>query len=496
MTKDSRRSYRDFITGKRSSSKYSTYEGYYNITTGEMGSNYFRARKDGKGTDYKYRVPMNEPVEYAEKDLPVNPYVLGAWLGDGDSDNTRITICDEDRKELMTYIKQAGHEVSIIKRRNRIDAIGIDIGIGYKGNGKLNRLREQLREAGVFKNKHIPRDYLEASIEQRTELLKGLMDTDGYVSKGGQCEFCQADKGIINSVGELLGSLGIKHVIKKRKTPCNGQAFESYRIIFFTDKKNSCFKLLRKHNRLKDKLAARMNNKTIVDIKEVKSVHTQCIGVDSPENLFLAGRKFTSTHNTPYTAALAWGIALLERKSGGEIVMVGNLLKQAIQGFEFLLYNLEQMGEADNFRILNNNQERSISSTLGGGYIRIEALAGNSDRMDSLNTLVQILDELHLYKSASQYNTIRDSGKAYRNSLCIGITTAGHNMNSFCYNRLQYCKKILDGTVKNDDLFIFITKASEAEDGSVDYTDPAEHEKANPNYNVSVSGRELMNDAR
>ncbi|WP_419877736.1 terminase large subunit [Brevibacillus centrosporus] len=200
---------------------------------------------------------------------------------------------------------------------------------------------------------------------------------------------------------------------------------------------------------------------------------------------------------TPFMTALSWGLGLLERKSGAEIVIVGEKLKQALQGFNFLLYNLKQMGEEGNFRVLDNNQEHSISGDLADGYLRIETIAGNSDRMDSLNTLIQILDELHLYKSASHYNTIKESGKAYRNSLCIGITTAGDNMNSFCYNRLTYCQKILSGTVEDEQYFVFIAKADENPDtGDVDYTNPAEHEKANPNYNVSVSAHELMNDAQ
>lgn len=198
---------------------------------------------------------------------------------------------------------------------------------------------------------------------------------------------------------------------------------------------------------------------------------------------------------TPFMSALAWGLGLLERKSGAEIIVVGAQLKQAMQSFNFLLYNLKEMGEAENFRILDNNQEHSISGNLGEGYMRIETIAGNSDRMDSLNTLIQILDELHLYKNASQYNTIRESGKAYRNSLCIGITTAGDNPNSFCFNRMKYCQRVLDGSAQDEQMFIFITKADENENGDVDYTNPIEHEKANPNYNVSVSGAELMNDA-
>lgn len=211
------------------------------------------------------------------------------------------------------------------------------------------------------------------------------------------------------------------------------------------------------------------------------------------EAFLMLGRK---NGKTPFMSALAWGLGLLERKSGAEIVIVGSMLKQALQSFNFLNYNLDMMGEADNFRVLDNNQEHSIGGDLGDGYIKIETIAGNSDRMDSLNTLIQILDELHLYKNASQYNTIKESGKAYRNSLCVGITTAGDNMNSFCYNRMKYCQKILEGTVADDQYFVFIAKADEDENGEVDYTNPIEHEKANPNYNVSVSGQELLNDAR
>lgn len=197
---------------------------------------------------------------------------------------------------------------------------------------------------------------------------------------------------------------------------------------------------------------------------------------------------------TPFASALAWGLGLLERKSGAEIVMVGAMLKQTLQSFNFLLYNIKNLGE-ENFRILDNNQEHSIKADFEDGYIKIETIAGNSDRMDSLNTLIQILDELHLYKNASQYNTIRESGKAYRNSLCIGITTAGDNSNSFAYNRMKYCQKVLDETVEAEQLFIFITKADENEDGEVDFTNEIEHIKANPNINVSVSAHELKNES-
>jgi phage terminase large subunit-like protein len=198
---------------------------------------------------------------------------------------------------------------------------------------------------------------------------------------------------------------------------------------------------------------------------------------------------------TRFIAALSWALSLLERKSGSSLYIVAASLKQSLQSFKFIYFNLKQMGEAENFRILNNNHGHFIEGDLGDGSIHIEALAANPDRQDSLNSNIQILDELHAYRSAKQYNVIKESGKAYSNKLTIGITTAGDNMNSFCYKRLKYCQKILKQTVKDEAYFVFITKADENKDGEVDYTDPLQHEKANPNYRVTIRPEDIMNDA-
>ncbi|SET01882.1 Phage terminase-like protein, large subunit, contains N-terminal HTH domain [Salinibacillus kushneri] len=198
---------------------------------------------------------------------------------------------------------------------------------------------------------------------------------------------------------------------------------------------------------------------------------------------------------TRFVAALSWSMALLERKSGSKVYIVAASAKQSQQSFNFIDFNLSQMGERENFRVLNNNQEHSINGDLGDGSIYIEALAANPDRQDSLNGNIQILDELHAYKNAKQYNVIKEMGKAYTNKLAIGITTAGDNMTSFCYQRLQYCKKILDKTVSDEAYFVFIAKADEDENGDVDYTSAEQHEKANPNYGVTIRPEDIMNDA-
>ncbi|UTG84526.1 terminase large subunit [Bacillus paranthracis] len=198
---------------------------------------------------------------------------------------------------------------------------------------------------------------------------------------------------------------------------------------------------------------------------------------------------------TSFAAALAWALGLLNRKSGSKVYIVAAALKQSLESFNFINFNLGQMGEKENFRVIDNNQEHSISGDLGDGSLFIQALAANPDKQDSLNCNIAIADELHAYKTPKQYNIIKEAMKAYTNKLMIGITTAGDDMTSFCYQRLQYCKKILDGTVKDEAYFVFIAKADEDEKGNVDYTNPIEHQKANPAYGVSIRPEDILNDS-
>jgi len=198
---------------------------------------------------------------------------------------------------------------------------------------------------------------------------------------------------------------------------------------------------------------------------------------------------------TSFAAALAWALGILNRRSGSKVYIVAAALKQSLESFNFINFNLGQMGEKENFRVIDNNQEHSISGDLGDGSLYIQALAANPDKQDSLNCNIAIADELHAYKTPKQYNIIKEAMKAYTNKLMIGITTAGDDMTSFCYQRLQYCKKILEGTVKDEAYFVFIAKADEDEKGNVDYTNPLEHQKANPAYGVSIRPDDIMNDA-
>lgn len=477
ITKDSRRFNR--------TKKYISTNGYFETTTKEMSKHFVYHRKDKTGKEYKYRVPMNEPVEYDEKDLSIDPYMLGVWLGDGSSRDTRITCGEQDLSEMISLINLAGYKTKARSHKNRATSIAV----GITPRGQSNKFLDALRKENVLENKHIPIKYLQGSYYQRLSLLQGLMDTDGTISKSGQCSFAQSNRSIIDQVCELLSSLGIKNSVRERQVKCKGERFQSWEIQFFASIDTPVFRLKRKLKRQKKCLADRMKNKSIVNIKSIGNAPSKCIYVDNENHLFLAGKKFTATHNTTFAAGLAWSLSLYYRKSGSKCYIVANALQQSMESFAFIRDNIKHMNTP--FQLRDNNIEHSLTRKFDQGSIYIRALAASADKQDSLNANIIIADELHAYTKPKQYNVMKEATKAYTNKLVIGISTAGDNPNGFLAKRIEYAEKVLSGTIEDDQLFIFIARAEK----DADFTEERQHQIANPNYGVTIRPADIRSDA-
>lgn len=205
-------------------------------------------------------------------DLPIDPYVLGAWLGDGTSKSGEITQHEDDQPHLRARIEEAGY---VVTKRSDPQSMGV---LG---------LHKDLRESGLLRNKHIPAAYFRASREQRLSLLQGLVDTDGSISGRGQVEFVNKNKRLVAGVVELASSLGIK-VRVTRKGPYG-------RVRFTTSLPVA--RLPGKAARIKG-LGPEEAWRYIRDIKPVQSVPVRCISVDSPDRTFLVTEHFIRTHNS------------------------------------------------------------------------------------------------------------------------------------------------------------------------------------------------------
>lgn len=215
------------------------------------------------------------------------------------------------------------------------------------------------------------------------------------------------------------------------------------------------------------------------------------------EAFIMLGRK---NGKTSFIDSIAWAVAIIQRRSGSTVYVVANALKQALESFNFILFSLQYKGIVDSFEVHDNSFEHSIKYTFtnGGkpdGSINIQIMASNPDAQDSFNCNFAIADEVAAYRSPSQYNRFKEAMKGYTNKLMVGITTAGDNPNSFGYQQMQYAVKVANGSVKDDSFFSFVARADQDEKGNVDYTNPIQHMKANPNYGVTIRPDDILRES-
>ena len=275
------------------------------------------ARKRGRGTSLvttqeiaetlRWRDEVNHHVELAssvrcpEAELPIDPYVLGVWLGDGTSTSAEIT-CGSGDEQILEEMRACGHEVwkASGKYAYRIGGLsrhGVgrqrDAGGRYAADGSFS---STLRRLGLLGHKHIPPRYLRASTGQRLALLQGLMDSDGYVDVAGRCEFVNMREELSAAVAELAASLGLRPTRRKKRVTLRGVECGVGHQVKFTPW-FPVFRLQRKVERLKTS-GPRHLHRGILDVQRVGSRPVRCIQVEASDGMFLVGRSFLPTHNS------------------------------------------------------------------------------------------------------------------------------------------------------------------------------------------------------
>ena len=250
-----------------------------------------------RGHRYNIQIPRRKYVVGEEKGLPLDPYLLGVWLGDGANKNPRICCCLNDIRVIHAIIRD-GHSP-------RWSTVHKDTGVWYFDFD----IRSELQSMGMCHSrrampKHIPQEYLTASIEQRLKLLAGLIDTDGTRS-GSKFEFCTAEESLRDSFCELVSTFGWRYSINYQAPSVSSSGIHGrkgyYRIGFTPDIEIPC-ELERKRN--KEPHPQRML--AIKSIKRVKPKEGNCITVEG-DGMYLAGKTMIPTHNTTIAEfGLAW----------------------------------------------------------------------------------------------------------------------------------------------------------------------------------------------
>lgn len=281
--------------------------GEFRITTGEMIDAGIYART---GANFAIRLTG---VDLPEAELLVDPYVLGAWLGDGSKDRGNIASARvastsgedgyTDQDHMLARLREVGYEVQPLGSNP-------DYVVAAKG------LAPHLRAIGVLNDKHVPDAYMRASFEQRLALVQGLMDTDGCVTKEGICAFTQKDDRLFWQFVELARSLGIKVNVRNGIPLSYGKKDGSGERVSTGATNQATFRtdipvasIPRKASRIRTKVSPRASHKYVVSIDPVKPGDSdyeaaRCITVDSPDHTYLCDQ-FTINLNTMLMLSMA-----------------------------------------------------------------------------------------------------------------------------------------------------------------------------------------------
>lgn len=232
------------------------------------------------------KIPVCAPVEYPKAALPIHPYVLGFWLADGKYSSSEISKPDTF---MWDHVQSLGYKVNRDARQTRSCPT-------YTVQG----IRKHLKSLGLLGNKtrRVPEVYLHADIEQRTALLRGLMDGDGSAnSSRSQCVYCTTQEGLAQDVQQLLCSLGQQPYI----SPFTAKGFgvtTTAHYVYFRPRGINPFLTPTKANKVEGWGDGWSGFRRAKSVEQVPIRPTQCIAVDSPSNTYLCTERMIVTHNT------------------------------------------------------------------------------------------------------------------------------------------------------------------------------------------------------
>lgn len=309
-------------------------------------------------------------IEFEEQKTHIDPYLLGLWIGDGNRSQGRVTCHRDDFPDYMERLENLKYSISRFKEDRRTENTGYF---------HLSGLLTDLKENGLYQNKHIPEEYIFNSVENRLELLRGLMDSDGYAMDCGTCQFYQSNEVIADSVKLLLNTLGIKCSKTVKKT-----THKDCYMITFCSEDFVVFNLERKTVIQEGKTHGHPKNKRfyVASIEKAKSVPVRCLQVDNDEHLFLCGRDLIPTHNTTCAAGyLLWyamfipdSYILVASKTGADALDIMDRIRYAYEGLPDFIragvreYNKKTMKFDNNSIIVSttttNNTGRGKSISL------------------------------------------------------------------------------------------------------------------------------------
>jgi phage terminase large subunit-like protein len=426
--------------------------------------------------DRTHGIPVAGALRLPVADLPIPPYAFGAWIGDGHSATGRITFADTAIADRIR-----GEGVPIHPRFYRGKAITYVMSAGRSQRERNASIAARLRRLGVLGHKRIPAIYLRASCEQRLEVLRGIVDTDGHCTKRGQYEVVSKWEALAADIAELVNTLGMKATISEDRATINGRdCGPRFRVQFFAPDGVDVATLERKIGGKTTAGRRRSLTRMVVRADRCGERTVNCIQVEG--GTYLAGRDFVATHNSTIAAGVALLLAFFDGEARAEVYIAATKREQAKIVFDECRAMVKQ---TRGLRTRITVAVGSLFSPSTGN--KLVPLGADADTTDGLNISGAIVDELHAHKTRSMVDVLDTGTGARLNPHIFEITTAGSDRLSVCYEHHRYAEQILSGVFADDTWFVFVTGM----DPGDAWTDEASWAKANPNLGISVGLEDL-----
>ena len=416
------------------------------------------------------RIPVAAPLKIPDTDLPVDPYLYGYWLGNGNAIKPEITVRDEDVADIISFIPYQLH--------NRYPQ-------KCGGSEVLNYTELKPILLKSFRDKAIRAEYLRASEEQRWALLQGLMDSDGCVGeRKGQSVYVTTIRELAETVRELLWSLGIKNAVKAEpSTRCGwptGEILYVIRFTTFSDQPTT--RLVRKAVRQRIRMKqTRSNFHYLENIEPIDHpVQMQCIQVDSLSHQYLAGRSMVPTHNSELAAAVALYLLYADNEPSAEVYGAAADRQQASIVFDVARQMVDMTPALVKRSKIMAAGKRIVNYQNAGYYQVLSAEVGTKH---GLNVSGLVFDELHSQPNRQLYDVLtKGSGDAREQPLYFLITTAGTDRESICYEVHMKALDLLKGTKIDPSFYPVVYGLADDQD----WNDEANWYQANPSLGYTI----------
>ena len=380
----------------------------------------------------RFQLPDHGQMQFEEKELLMDPYVLGIWLGDGYASKSAIAMSKEDTDVIVPEFARRGYAIGPQHEHPTTGVITTYITPeGKLGPGKMGRFAREIRELNVYNNKHIPEQYLRGSLQQRLDLAAGLIDSDGHVDETSRVFFSTTNEALRDQVFDLFSTLGFRPYVVAEAAKLSSSGIQGR----LTTYKVFCQPTINIPTKLERKKLTRFGVRRLYGITAIEPCEPElgmCIQVDSPDGLYLVTKQLIATHNSLLTSELlpAWWVGHFPNDKILHTSYAANLVEKFGRKIRNMLLDPAYMEMFPGTKLTKDSKAAAQwATTVGGEYNAVGVGGGVAGKGGNLLACDDVISEQQAYSKTAMEDVYEWYGAGFytrrqpdRNAIVITMT--------------------------------------------------------------------------